>query len=69
MVCHTHHGRWQVPSNIHRIHPLIVPDNWYDFSIEPHLELWTAGDGQIIHHENETLTVHDTIHTIPQVGL
>ena len=35
----------------------------HDFNDDPHLELWTAGDGQIIHHENGTLTVHDTINT------
>ena len=34
-----------------------------DSSVDPHLERWTAGDGQIIHHKNGTLTVHDTINT------
>jgi len=33
----------------------------HDFENDAHTNLWTAGDGQIIHHINGSLVLHDTI--------
>lgn len=47
--------------------PLPVPEGCsrqlvnHDFKDGPHTNLWTAGDGQIIHHINGSLVLHDTI--------
>jgi len=47
--------------------PLPVPEGCtrqlvnHDFEDGAHTNLWTAGDGQIIHHINGSLVLHDTI--------
>ena len=33
----------------------------HDFNEDPHLDLWTAGDGQIIHMQNSSLVIHDHV--------